>query len=230
MGYSTYFDGSLKIEPPMEAEHRDFVNRTARSTKYPDLPDCPQAYLQWVISEDGTRLEWDGSEKFYEYEEWLDYLLAECFTPWGYKLNGEIHWNGEEPGDEGIIYVKDNVAEAVESESINEGPSWAKESPATTLTPRELATVLAALRCFQQEVSPLPLATIKDSWEHFDECDPLTTDEIDALCERLNVPAKVDDDLPLACECDNTHQANDTVCRWCWAHGRRHWNDAEIAK
>jgi hypothetical protein len=37
-----------------------------------------------------------------------------------------------------------------------------------------------------------------------------------------------EDGLPPACECDNTHQANDTVCRWCWAHGRRHWNDPEV--
>lgn len=33
------------------------------------------------------------------------------------------------------------------------------------------------------------------------------------------------DDAPASCECDNTHQANDTVCRWCYAHGRRHWSD-----
>jgi hypothetical protein len=33
----------------------------------------------------------------------------------------------------------------------------------------------------------------------------------------------------LACECDNTHQANDTVCQWCWANGRRKWNDPEVA-
>lgn len=29
------------------------------------------------------------------------------------------------------------------------------------------------------------------------------------------------------CECDNTHQAVDTVCRWCWERGRRHWDDPE---
>ena len=29
----------------------------------------------------------------------------------------------------------------------------------------------------------------------------------------------------LQCECDNTHQANNTVCQWCWARGRRNWND-----
>lgn len=59
------------------------------------------------------------------------------------------------------------------------------ERPAQTesISQRELATVLAALRCFQQEVSPLPLSTIKT---YFAKCDPLTIEEIDALCERLN--------------------------------------------
>lgn len=30
------------------------------------------------------------------------------------------------------------------------------------------------------------------------------------------------------CECDNTHQATDTVCMWCWNRGRRKWNDPEV--
>lgn len=34
------------------------------------------------------------------------------------------------------------------------------------------------------------------------------------------------DHTPTMCECDNTHKANDTVCRWCWARGRRKWSDA----
>lgn len=34
---------------------------------------------------------------------------------------------------------------------------------------------------------------------------------------------------PPCCECDNTHQANNTVCRWCWSKGRRHWNDPDVA-
>lgn len=33
---------------------------------------------------------------------------------------------------------------------------------------------------------------------------------------------------PTECECDNTHQSVDTVCRWCWSRGRRHWNDPEV--
>jgi hypothetical protein len=46
---------------------------------------------------------------------------------------------------------------------------------------RELATVLAALRMWQAgSHEPAELS------EHFDECEPLSPDEIDALCERLN--------------------------------------------
>lgn len=48
----------------------------------------------------------------------------------------------------------------------------------TKLTDRELTTVLAALRVFQEDPSP--------QMEHFNEHDPLDPDEIDALCESIN--------------------------------------------
>ena len=53
------------------------------------------------------------------------------------------------------------------------------------LTDRELATVLAALRQWQMdwEANPDELA---DS-VHFEEHTPLTSAEIDGLCERLNL-------------------------------------------
>lgn len=35
-------------------------------------------------------------------------------------------------------------------------------------------------------------------------------------------------DVPAACECDNTHDQNGTVCRFCWAHGRRKPSDPEL--
>ena len=30
------------------------------------------------------------------------------------------------------------------------------------------------------------------------------------------------------CECDNTHEQNNTVCRFCYLRGRRHYNDPEL--
>ena len=54
-------------------------------------------------------MEWDGGEKFYNYVEWLEYLIQHFFDKWGVKLNGEITWEGEDSGDMGKIVVVDNV-------------------------------------------------------------------------------------------------------------------------
>jgi hypothetical protein len=53
---------------------------------------------------------------------------------------------------------------------------------------RELATTLYALRELQGEMHETNdvLAEMKDS-PHFEDCEPLTEDEIDTLCERLNL-------------------------------------------
>ena len=68
----------------------------------------PGLWCQWVITEDGESLEWDGDEKFYNYIEWLEYMIKHFFEPKGHKLNGEIEWFGEDRDDVGTIYVKDN--------------------------------------------------------------------------------------------------------------------------
>jgi hypothetical protein len=52
------------------------------------------------------------------------------------------------------------------------------------LTDRELATVLAALRYWQQDLAENDDGPISD---HFIDHTPLTVEEIDDLCERLNV-------------------------------------------
>ena len=51
------------------------------------------------------------------------------------------------------------------------------------LSDRELATVLAALRYWQDVMYPYGAAAYP---EHFEETEPLTAREIDDLCERLN--------------------------------------------
>ena len=67
----------------------------------------PGLWCQWT-SYDGLTLEWDGSEKFYNYTEWLYYLINKVFAPNGYVLNGTITYRGEDFGDFGEIYVQDN--------------------------------------------------------------------------------------------------------------------------
>ena len=67
----------------------------------------PGLWCQWIINDNGE-LEWDGGEKFYEYEAWLVYLIDHFFKPLGYVLNGDIAWQGDEHDDLGIIHVVDN--------------------------------------------------------------------------------------------------------------------------
>ncbi len=55
-----------------------------------------------------------------------------------------------------------------------------------TLTDRETATVLAALRLWQEQLIQDGTASL--SPDHFGEGGtPLTVEEIDVLCERLNL-------------------------------------------
>ena len=69
---------------------------------------APGYWCDWHINEKTGVVEWNDSEKFYNYIEWLKFLVDNFFEPAGYKLNGEIFWEGEEREDIGVIVVKDN--------------------------------------------------------------------------------------------------------------------------
>lgn len=69
----------------------------------------PGLWCQWVPTEDGNEIEWDGGEKFYDYVEWLEYLIEKILAPRGYTLNGTVFWQGEEDSDRGKIVATNNV-------------------------------------------------------------------------------------------------------------------------
>lgn len=69
----------------------------------------PGLWCQWVPTEDGKGIEWDEGEKFYDYEEWLEYIIGHFLEPWGYTVTGEVEWSGDEQGDVGVLVVKSNV-------------------------------------------------------------------------------------------------------------------------
>jgi hypothetical protein len=68
----------------------------------------PGLWCQWVPTDDGEHIEWDGSEKFHAYVEWLGYVVSHFLEPWGYKVNGEVEWSGEDSDDLGKIVVTNN--------------------------------------------------------------------------------------------------------------------------
>jgi hypothetical protein len=69
----------------------------------------PGLWCQWRPNQTGTAIEWDGTEKFYNYVEWIKYLIDHFLAPWGYRLNGVVEWQGEESDDVGTITIVDNT-------------------------------------------------------------------------------------------------------------------------
>ena len=68
----------------------------------------PDLWCKWVPTDDGTQLIWNGREKFYGYIYWLIYMVDNFFLPWGYVLNGEIRYQGEDKDDQGVLIFKKN--------------------------------------------------------------------------------------------------------------------------
>ena len=74
----------------------------------------PGLWCQWVPSECRNYIEWNGAEKFYNYEEWLQYICDNFLKPWGLTLNGEAGFQGESRDDRGKVYCHGNRVTKVE--------------------------------------------------------------------------------------------------------------------
>ncbi len=71
----------------------------------------PSLWCDWTPNDDGTEIIWNEADNFYCYTDWLQYLIENFFTRWGYNLTGSVHWEGQDPNDYGIICVKNNLVE-----------------------------------------------------------------------------------------------------------------------
>jgi len=69
----------------------------------------PGLWCKWIPTADGGGIQWNGVEKFYDYVEWLQYIINNFLEPWGYVLRGEVNWQGEREEDVGMIWVENNV-------------------------------------------------------------------------------------------------------------------------
>lgn len=108
MGYTTDFRGYLETDKRLTDEQVEIINDFNEERHEPNTEiEYPGYWCQWRIDDEG-RLVWDEGEKFYNYVEWLQFLIDNYFKKWGVKLNGSFAWYGEDNGDMGEIHVKDN--------------------------------------------------------------------------------------------------------------------------
>lgn len=118
MGYTTEFRGCFELNKALDKETNDFLVKFSETRHDKDgcspsvaAPSWSAVWCQWVPADDGRVIEWDGNEKFYNYVEWIKYLISEVLAPKGYVLNGDVDWRGEEWGDTGTIFINNNNVE-----------------------------------------------------------------------------------------------------------------------
>ncbi len=103
MGYTTKFSGVIALSKPLnltQAKYLLDVNEqdVAATGKHPD------GYMQWVPTVDLRGIVWDGNEKFYDYKEWMFWLVSLLAT-WDITASGTLYWSGEETDDTGSLVV-----------------------------------------------------------------------------------------------------------------------------
>jgi len=120
MGYTTDFEGRFRLNKRLKKSHEKKLKDFAGGYHSKENGGCPGGYCQWVPTDDGEAIVWDGNEKFYDYIDWIEYLVKEFIDPWGYVLNGEVEWTGEDPRDIGKIEIKDNKVTVYDGKVVYE--------------------------------------------------------------------------------------------------------------
>lgn len=138
MGYTTEFRGIFLINRKVDDETRRIldglvstrrVKRNVDQAKYGvegefyfeddengiiDYNEPPRTqpglWCQWELigDDDYDGISWDGGEKFYNYIEWITYIIESVIRPRCYSLNGKVEWRGEDWEDTGTILIENN--------------------------------------------------------------------------------------------------------------------------
>lgn len=104
MGYTTEYEGSVTITPPLTAKMVDRFNSYAEERHDGDGPTRYAIHCDWRVNAEGTEIAWNGAEKFYDGAAWMAWMI-DRYVPANRDVNGEIHAEGEEPGDRWLLRV-----------------------------------------------------------------------------------------------------------------------------
>lgn len=80
-------------------------------------PPCsqPTLYCKWIINEEGTIIRWNGHHKFPSHIRWIVYIIEKFLIHWGYKLSGEITYQGHDELNQGSIVIQNNIVKIISS-------------------------------------------------------------------------------------------------------------------
>jgi hypothetical protein len=154
MGYTTEFEGVIKVDPPLSAAEVNYLNKFSDSRRMKrengpyyvadDEADVleyntppigqPGLWCQWIPTDDGTGIEWDGGEKFYNAAEWMQYIIDHFFGDnpiakqvdldagdflQSHTFTGVIEAYGEERDDIWRIRIENNNQVLIDEGALN---------------------------------------------------------------------------------------------------------------
>ena len=108
------FKGNLGIEGEYYIKYENYnYTMTQSILDFNEPPKTqPSLWCHWIINEDGD-LCWDEGEKFYNYIEWLRYLIDNFFIKENLILNGKVDFQGEYDDDKGTIEIENNLIKVI---------------------------------------------------------------------------------------------------------------------
>jgi len=109
MGYTTEFEGSIAINPPLPLDKVDEVNAFCEDRHGGDIhpySGMPDLYCDWYVLADGASIKWNGNEKSYKMDKWLPVLIKKFFG--GHVLSGTVRARGEDFDDYWVLEVVSN--------------------------------------------------------------------------------------------------------------------------
>jgi hypothetical protein len=112
----------------------------------------PSLWCQWVPTEDRLGIEWDGNEKFYEYVAWIQYIIDKILAPKGYVLNGNVHFQGENEDDFGIIVARNNTITVNAGTRVYVEPEVVVQKSVTTKPKKIHPIILKRKICWKASV------------------------------------------------------------------------------
>lgn len=140
MGYTTEFAGNFRVSPPLNVEEIAYLNAFCGSRRMERAQGpyyvgedeggvaniCqppkgqPGPWCQWMPTDNGECIIWDGEQNFYEATEWIKYLINHFLKSGatavgaipslkgGHVLDGEIEVQGMDVDDRWMIVIKNN--------------------------------------------------------------------------------------------------------------------------
>lgn len=122
MGYTTKFIGAIKLSRALTMGEAKQILEDHEDSDSIEGDKPARSYMQWVPTETLDQIVWDGEEKFYDYETWMQWI-CNLLKSWCIQSNGQLRWSGESTGDTGTLIVQDGVV-SIKSDDAPETTSY----------------------------------------------------------------------------------------------------------